>query len=62
MQEGDVSLQILLGLLQNPLLEVDEVEGVRVLDLLGLQPLDEEGEVVGDLLPEEDTVDHVTAE
>jgi hypothetical protein len=62
MQEGDVSLQILLGLLQNPLLEVNEVEGVRVLDLLGLQPLDEEGEVVGDLLPEEDTVDHVTAE
>ena len=61
-EEGDVALEVLLGLLEDPLLEVDEVEGVGVLDLLGLEPLDEEGEVVRDLLAVEDAVDHVAAE
>jgi hypothetical protein len=62
MQECDVPLQVLLRFLEDPLLEVDEVEGVRVVDLLGLEPLDEEGEVVGHLLAVEDAVDHVAAE
>lgn len=62
MQKGDVPLQVLLALLEDPLLEVDEIKGVRVLDLLGLQPLDKEGEVISNLLPIEDPIDHVTAE
>lgn len=33
-----------------------------ILDLLGLQPLDEERKVIWNLLPVEDTVDHVAAE
>lgn len=33
-----------------------------VLDLLGLEPFDEEGKVVGDFLAVEDPVDHVAAE
>lgn len=32
--------------LQDPLLEIDEIEGMRVFDLFGLEPFDEEGEVV----------------
>jgi hypothetical protein len=35
---------------------------VGIFDLLGLQPFDEEGEMVGDLLPVEDAVDHMAAE
>lgn len=35
---------------------------MRVVDLLGLEPLDEEGKVIVNLLPVEDTVDHVAAE
>jgi hypothetical protein len=61
-EQRDIPLQVLLGLLEYPLLEVDEVEGVGVVDLLGLEPLDEEGEVIGDFLPVEDAVDHVAAE
>ena len=33
-----------------------------IFDLLGLEPLDEEGEVIGYLLAVEDAVDHVAAE
>ena len=46
MEECDVPLQVLLRLLQNPLLEVDEIEGMGVFDFFGLQPFYEEGEVV----------------
>ena len=46
MEQGNVTLQILLGFFEDPLLEVDEVESMRVFDLLGLEPLDEEREVI----------------
>lgn len=62
MQFGYVLLQVLLGLFVDPLLEVVEIKCMRVSDLSGLLPLDEKGEVVSDLLPVEDTVDHMTAE
>ena len=45
-QKRDVPLQVLLRLLKNPLLEVDEIEGMGVFDFFGLQPFYEEGEVV----------------
>jgi hypothetical protein len=45
-QQSDVPFQVLLGLLEDPLFEVNEIEGVRVLDLFGLEPLDEEGEMI----------------
>lgn len=62
MQEGDVLLQVLLRFLQDPPLEVDELEGVAIVDVVVLEPVDEVGEVVGDLLPDEYPVDHVAAE
>ena len=62
MQQSNIPLQVRLSLLQNPLLEEDEVKGVRVLDSLGLQPFDEEWKVVVNLLPIEYSIDHMTAE
>jgi hypothetical protein len=62
MQQRDIPFQVLLCFLEDPLLKIDKIEGVGVVDLLGLEPLDEEGEVIGDLLPDEDAVDHVAAE
>lgn len=59
MEEGDVPFEVLLGLLEDPLLEVNEIEGVRVVNLTGLQPLDIKREVIGNFLPVEDPVDHV---
>jgi len=58
-EEGDVPFEVLLGLLEDPLLEVNEIEGVRVVNLTGLQPLDIKREVIGNFLPVEDPVDHV---
>lgn len=62
MEESDVAFEVLLGFLEDPLFKVDEVEGVRVVYLLRLQPLYEEGEVIRYLLAVEDPVDHVAAE
>jgi hypothetical protein len=59
---GDVLLQIALGLLMDPLLEVVEIESIRVGDLSALEPLEVVGEVVGYLLAVKDAVDHMTAE
>jgi hypothetical protein len=61
-QQRDVSLEVLLRLLQDPFLEVEEVKCVRVFDLLGFDPFDEEGEVVRNLLTVEDSIHHVAAE
>ena len=60
MQKSNVPLQVLLTLLQNPLFKVHEVKGMRVVYLLSLQPLHIKGEMVRNLLPVEDTIDHVT--
>ena len=62
MEKGDVAFQILLSFFVDPFLEVDEVEGVRVFDVLVLEPFDEEREVVRDFLAVEDPVDHMAAE
>lgn len=45
----------------NPLFEIVEVEGVGVLYLACEEPLVVALEVVTDLLPVEDSVDHMTA-
>ena len=52
----------MLSFFQNPLLEVDEVEGMRVVNLFRLEPFDVEREVVGNLLSVEYPVDHVATE
>lgn len=62
MQQRNVLFQVILGLLQNPLLEVNEVERVRVVDVLGPQPVDEVGEIVGYFPPDEYPIYHVAAE
>ena len=59
MEECDIAFEVALGLLQDPLLEVEEVEGMGVFYLLELQPLHEEGKVVGDFLATEDPINHV---
>ena len=61
MQESNVTFKVLLGLFEDPLLEVDEVEGMRVVDLASLQPFNVERKVVRNFLAVEDSVDHVTA-
>ena len=62
MQQGDILLQVVLSLLENPLLEINKIEGVGVADVLRLQPADEVGEIVWDLPPVEYPVYHVAAE
>lgn len=59
---SDVFLQVVLSLVVDPLLEIVEVEDVRVADVSGCQPLGEEGEVVAYFFAVEDSVDHVAAE
>lgn len=48
--------------LEDPLLEIYKIEGVRIVDLLGFEPLDEEGEVIRYFLTVEDAVNHMAAE
>lgn len=62
MQQGDILLQVLLRLLQNPLLEVQKVESVRIMDTLVSKPSNKVWEVVRDVLPVENTVNHMTTE
>ena len=52
----------MLCFFEDPFLEVDEIECMGVVYLLSLEPLDEEGKVIIDLLPVKNTVDHVAAE
>lgn len=49
----------MLGFFEDPLLEVDEIEGMRVLYFFCLQPLDEKREMVRQLLPVEDPIYHM---
>lgn len=58
----DVLLEVLLRLLVDPLLEVVEVETMRVGDLPAGQPLAVSLEVIRNFLAVEDAVDHVAAE
>lgn len=60
MQQGNIFLQVLLLLLQDPLLEVQEVESVWVVYPFPLQPVHEVREVLRDLVPYEYPVYHVT--
>ena len=62
MQKSNIPLQVLLRLLKDPLLEVDEIKGMRILDPLGLEPLDKEGEVISNFLPIEDPIHHMATE
>lgn len=62
MQQCNIPLQVLLCLLEDPLLEVNEIESMGIVDLLGLEPLDEEGEMIWYFFSIEDAVDHVAAE
>lgn len=62
MEVGDVLLEVLLCLLVDPLLEVVEIKGMRVLDLPWGQPLAVSLEVIWYFLAVEDAVDHVAAE
>lgn len=62
MQKCNISLKILLSFFQDPLLEVYEVEGMRIVNLFRLKPFDVEREVVGNLLAIEYPVDHVATE
>jgi len=61
-QKGDVALQILLRFLQYPPFEVYKVKSMRVLNLLGFQPLYEKRKVIRNLFPVKNSIDHVTTE
>ena len=61
MQDGNILFQVLPALLQNPLLEIHEIERVLVTYVFVPQPTDEVGEVISDLPPVEYSVYHVTA-
>lgn len=61
-QQGYVLLQILLSFLQDPLLEIYEIESMRIFYLLILEPPYEKGKVIRDLLSVEYTIDHMAAE
>lgn len=60
MQQGDVAFQVLLGFLQNPSFEVYEVKGIWVFYLFGLEPLYEKWEMIRNLFPVENSIDHMT--
>lgn len=62
MQQRNVLFQVVLSLLQDPLLEINEVERVGVVDVLGLQPVYEVGEIVWYFPPVEYPIYHVAAE
>jgi hypothetical protein len=62
MKKRDIPLQVLLRLLEDPLLKIDKIESVRVLYLLGFEPFHKEWEMVGDFLPIEDAVNHMATE
>jgi hypothetical protein len=59
-QDCNIPFKILLGLLKYPFLEVDEVKGVMIVDLLGFKPLNVKRKMVGYFLAVEDSVDHMT--
>jgi hypothetical protein len=61
-QLPDVLLQVVLRLVVDPLLEVVEVEHIRIRNLPAVQPLQKEREVLRHLLTTEDSVHHVAAE
>ena len=62
MQFGNILFQIMLCLLMDPLLEIMEVEGVRIRDLSYFQPFQKEWKIVSHFLAVENAVDHVAAE
>lgn len=61
MKLSNVFLEVVLSLIVDPLLEVMEIEDVRVTDLPVIEPLHEEWEVVTDFFSVENSVDHVAA-
>jgi len=61
-EKCDVALQILLGFLEDPPFEVNEVKSMGVFYLLGLEPLDEKRKVIRNFFPVENSIDHVAAE
>jgi len=61
-QKGDVALQILLRFLQYPPFEVYKVKCMRVLNLLCFQPLYEKREVIRNLFPVKNSIDHMATE
>ncbi len=62
MELSNVFLKIFLSLIVDPLLEVVEIEDIRVGDLSCGEPFNEKGEIVSDFFSVEDSVNHVTAE
>lgn len=62
MQQRDVLLEIVLSLLEDPLLEINKVKSVAVVDFLVLKPVYEMREVVGNLFAVEDSVYHMATE
>ena len=61
MEESNVALKVLLSLFKDPLLEVDEVKGMRVVDFASLQPFNVERKVVWNFFAVEYSVDHMAA-
>lgn len=62
MKQGNVFLQVLLGLRINPLLEVNKVKRMVVVDSLSLEPLGKEWEILVHFFPVEYPVYHVATE
>lgn len=60
-QQGNVFLEVFLVLWVDPLLEIDEVKRVVVVNALRLQPFHEEREILIYLLSVENPVDHMAA-
>lgn len=54
-------MKVVLFLLKNPFFEENEIECVLILDVVNFQPLNEIWEILGNLLPNEDTVDRMAA-
>lgn len=62
MKLPDIFLEVVLRLIVDPLLEVVEVEYIRVTDLPSVQPFHKEREVVTYFFPVENSVNHVATE
>ena len=59
MKQGNIFLQILLSLRINPLLKVDKIKGMFIMDSLRLKPLCEKWEILVYFLPVEYSVYHM---
>lgn len=62
MQQGNISLNVFLSFLINPLFKVNEVKSMWVINFILFQPLYKIWEMVQDFFTMENSINHMTTE